>query len=45
MEFIAINLNDFHNNQKDEPRTEAEMMFVDARDIGQPNRHLKSSAY
>ena len=41
MEFIAINLDDFHQNQKGEPRTVAEMCFVDAKDIRNAQKYME----
>ena len=41
MEFIAINLDDFHKNQNNEPRTNASMIFVDAPGIIEAKEYIK----
>lgn len=40
MEFIAINLHDFHKNQKDAGTT-ASMIFIEAEDINKAQRFVE----
>lgn len=40
MEFIAINLDDFHRNQKD-AGTNAGMIFIEAEDISKAKRFVE----
>ncbi|SHK34229.1 hypothetical protein [Hespellia stercorisuis] len=41
MEFLAINLDDFHKNQKGEPRTNAEIVFIESRSILEAQRWME----
>ena len=42
MEFIAVNLNDFHKNQKD-AGTNANMVFIEAENINKAQRYLEQN--
>ena len=40
--FLAINLNDFHANQRGEPRTQTEIKFISAKSIEKAREHIHS---
>lgn len=38
--FFAINLDDFHSNQKGEPKTNCEMLFISAKDLESAKKYV-----